>query len=274
MNINSRDIDLEKQIDAYLKGKLAEEEVDQLWVELLKNPEYIDLLETEIAVKQILQDRQSKKADTPVTPISKNPILDNWKWLAAAASVVILVIAINLLKVDSEQALNQLALGDINIAENLASPEVLRNQAGDLSAADSLLNIGFRAAVSGQVSKALELYQKVIENYKDVPAIAQAYLNIGIIKYNTGAYEPAAEAFSNALKEVKEEPLLKEKAYWYLGNSYINLNRLEDAREAIHNTYIVDGIYRKPAFRLLRKLDYKLGNVDFDNFDEQIKEGK
>lgn len=272
MNNNSRDINLEKQIDAYIKGHLSEEEVDKLWVELLKNPEYIDLLETEIAVKKVFDERNRKEVSKPATPVFA--LKKSWKWLAAAASVAILVIAINLLKVDSEQSLQQLALSDINIAESLASPEVLRNQEGRLADADSLLNIGFRAAVSGELSKALKLYQEVIETYKNEPAVAQAYLNIGIIKYNSGDYEPASEAFSNALKEVKEEPLLKEKAYWYLGNAYINLDRLEEAREAIHKTYALDGIYRKPAFRLLRKVDYELGNVDFDNFDEQIKEGE
>ena len=272
MNNSSRDTNLEKEIDAYLKGNLSEEEVDQLWVELIKNPEYIDLLETEIAVKQILESRAKKKSQTPVTPIST--LKNSWKWLAAAASVAILVIAINLLKVDSEQSIQQLALSDINIAENLASPDVLRTQKGDLSAADSLLNVGFRAAVSGEVSRALELYQEVIENYEGEPAVAQAYLNIGIIKYNSGDFEMASEAFKNALNEVKEEPLLKEKAYWYLGNSYVNQDQLESAREAIHETYALDGIYRKAAFRLLRKIDYELGNVDFDNFDEQIQEGE
>ncbi|MDZ7716454.1 MAG: tetratricopeptide repeat protein [Balneolaceae bacterium] len=272
MNNNSRDINLEKQIDAYIKGNLSEDEVDQLWVELLKNPEYIDLLETEIAVKRVFEERKRNEAQKPTTPIST--LRKSWKWVAAAASVAILVIAINLLKVDSEQNLQGLALSDINIAENLASPDVLRNQKERLGDADSLLNIGFRAAVSGEISKALELYQEVIENYQNEPAAAQAYLNIGIIKYNSGDYEEASKAFNNALKKDTKEQLFKEKANWYLGNAYINLNRLEEARKVIHKTYTLDGIYRKAAFRLLRKIDYELGNVDFDNFDEQIKEGK
>ena len=272
MNNSSRDIDLEKQIDAYIKGNLSQEEVDELWIELLKNPDYIDLLETEIAVRKVFQEgskNQTKSQRTPILTISKS-----WKWLAAAASVAILVIAINLLKVDSEQSLQQLALKDINIAENIISPDVLRTQKGDLTDADSLLNIGFRAAVSGQLSKALELYQQVIDDYDGEPAATQAYLNIGILRYNTGEYEMATEAFDNAIKRGKDDPLLTEKAFWYLGNSYINLDQLDKAREAIHNTYIIDGVYRKSAFRLLRKLDYELGNVDFDNFDEQIKEGE
>ncbi len=32
----SRDLELEQQIDAYIKGKLTEEEAQRLWEELLK----------------------------------------------------------------------------------------------------------------------------------------------------------------------------------------------------------------------------------------------
>jgi hypothetical protein len=59
-----------------------------------------------------------------------------------------------------------------------------------------------------------------------------------------------------------------------MGNAYINLEKLKEARDAIHHTYTMDGIYRKPALRLLKKLDHKLGNVDFDNFEQQMKEDK
>lgn len=52
-----RKLSLVKRIDAYLNGDLDEEESEQLWVELLQHPEYIDYLETEMAVRRIVASR-------------------------------------------------------------------------------------------------------------------------------------------------------------------------------------------------------------------------
>lgn len=43
-----RQIQTQKQIDMYIKGKLAEEEIDKLWVKFLKAPELYDYFETEL----------------------------------------------------------------------------------------------------------------------------------------------------------------------------------------------------------------------------------
>lgn len=272
----SRDLNLEKQIDAYIKGRLTESEAENLWVALLKRPDYIDMLETELSVKLILEEQlqaeREKEAGAKVTNIFQNPLMRSWKWLATAAAIAILVIAINFLQLDTHQTIRQLTLGEINMVENLASPEVLRSQKTEISDVDSLLNIGFKAAISGDVQGALEIYKEVVNNYNNEPAVAMAYLNMGIINYNSESFENASLAFKNAIQRVVDDAVLEEKAYWYLGNAYIHLGQLEEAREAIHSAYSVDGMYRKPALRLLQKLDDELGNIGFDNFEEQIKE--
>ena len=38
------EIELLKTIDVYIKGRLTESEIDELWVSFLKNPEYLDWL--------------------------------------------------------------------------------------------------------------------------------------------------------------------------------------------------------------------------------------
>lgn len=48
-----RDLELEKQIDAYLKGNLSEDEALKLWERLFKDPDYIQLMKTELALKSI-----------------------------------------------------------------------------------------------------------------------------------------------------------------------------------------------------------------------------
>lgn len=273
-----RDPDIEQRIDAYIKGRLNQDEIEQLWVELLKKPHYIDLLETELGVKTIIEEKakaekRSKSAGKEAIPVTF--LNRNWKWMAAAAAVALLILSINLFQVDNSQILQQMALSDINIAESLESAPVLRSEkAVSLTPADSLLNLGFKAALLGEVERALEFYNQVIERGEDGTATAQAYINIGIIRYNADSFGKAATAFRNALDSIEDHPGLQEKAQWYLGNAYIHMDRLEDAREAIYQAYAADGIYRKPAFRLLRKLDYELGNIDAETYRQQTGENE
>lgn len=267
----SRDLELEKQIDAYIKGRLTEEEALQLWKKLLQRPDYIELLKTELGVKSIIENRSSDTLDG--TPPAKESGITyslnrSLKWMAAAAAIVILVVSVNILQVDTNQALKNSAKKSFNLAENLSSAQILRNQKSAVAPADSLLNRGFEAAISGEVSRALQMYNEIIAKFSDHPAAVQAYLNKGIIQYNNGKYGESAELFEAVLEKVGDKPILKEKAYWYLGNAYINIERLNDARKAIHRAYQIDGIYRKSAYRLLRKLDYELGNINFDDNEQ------
>lgn len=265
----SRDINIIKQIDAYLKGKLSAREAEQLWITLLKNPEYLEYLETEISLKTILEEEEEAGA---VGEATVSAFKRSWRWLAAAASVTLLIVAVNFFMADTQQSVQELALSEITIADNLAAPQVFRSQKSSLTNADSLLNLGFEAALSGNLNKAVQIYESVIRQFESDPATSQAHLNIGIIRYNRGDYQPATTAFKQAISQVKDDAVLEEKAYWYLGNAYINMERLQEAREAIQQTYSMDGIYRKPAFRLLRKLDYELGNIDLEEFEQKMEE--
>ena len=277
MHKMSRDLELEQQIDAYIKGKLSEKEADELWEKLLLRPDYLELLETELSVKSILEDRAVEKTSTNDSKAEERAAIyslrKSWKWIAAAASVAILVVAINFLQLDTNQKITELAIGDISISENITSAPVMRSQKSEMTPADSLLNRGFEAAISGHVSKAMKVYDKIIAEYGAEPAAVQAHLNKGIIQYNSGDFKTSISSFEQVIANVKERAVSEEKAYWYMGNAYMNLEQLEKARKAIHQTYAMDGIYRQPAYRILRKLDHELGNTDFDNFDQQMKEG-
>lgn len=277
MNNTSRDLELEKKIDAYIKGKLSEEEALQLWEQLLKRPDYIELLETELGVKSILENRSSDSDSDNTTSAEQSSIIYSLhrskKWLGAAAAVAVLVVAVNFFQIDTNQKMGDLTLGEINVAENLSSAPILRTQKSDITPADSLLNRGFQEAISGNVTRALQLYDQIIANHAGESAAVQAYLNKGIIQYNAGQFGESIASFEAVLEHVDNDPVVTEKAYWYLGNAFINIEKLSEARDAIHQVYSMDGIYRKSAFRLLRKLDYKLGNVDYDDFDQQMKDG-
>lgn len=253
MKNSQRDLELEKQIDAYVKGHLTQEEAEQLWVKLFKNPEYIDLLETEIHVKSIVE-REPLKSQ-PKTPVQFTFFKRSWQWVAAAAVTGILITVLSLLGSEDE-GVETLALSSISMIEHLASPDILRAENSNLSNGDSLLNLGFNQSISGKPAQGLQIYEKVISNHPDnVKVVAQAYYNIGIIHFNANRYSDASEAFQNALQRTEEDRILEEKALWFLANTYIHLNQLGRARDAITGVYGMDGIYRKQASRLINRLD-------------------
>lgn len=270
MNKMSRDLELEKRIDAYVKGKLSEEQAMELWEELLERPDYIELLKTELGVKSIFEQRAGNDKTTNGSSAEEERVVYSlqkyWKWMAAAAAIVILVVAVNVLRDNTNPSLNNLAVKKFKLTETLSSAKILRSQTATLSPADSLLNRGFEAAIAGDIDKALATYDKIINGYGDDPAVVKAYLNKGLIQYNSGQYQQSVSAFKHVLAKVSDNnPVLKEKAYWYLGNAYINTDHLKEARDAIHKVYIMEGIYRKSAKRVLKKLDDKLQNADSDS---------
>lgn len=261
-----RDLELEKQMDAYIKGKLSEKEAQDLWEKLLLRADYIELLETELGVKALMEEQSAGPSKADNSEVNESATIytlkKSWKWIAAAASVAILVVAINFLQFDSGNTTSSWAVNNIDLSSNIASAPVFRSQKGDISAADSLLNRGFQAVISGDITKAIQLYDQIINQHADQPAAVQAYLNKGIIHYNNGEFETAITLFTRTAQKVKESAVTKEKAYWYMGNAYMQLEKFSEAREAIHTAYAMDGIYHQPAFRILKKLDRKLGNDD------------
>lgn len=260
----ARNIELEKQIDAYIKGQLDDQQAQKLWERLLENPEYIELLNTEIGVRSILTEEidQSNEGNADRHALI-HTLQNSWKWVVGVAAVVIIAVAINVLELDSQQSLDELALKNINLSENLASAPTLRSaQQKQQTPSDSLLNLGFKAAISGDISKAVKLYDLIIMKHADQPAVVQAYLNKGIIQFNDGNFEGAIASFKQVTDKSEQQSFILEKGYWYLGNAYVNTDSLSRANEAIQKVYSMKGIYYKPAIDLLKKLDEKLGNPE------------
>ncbi|WP_372637805.1 tol-pal system YbgF family protein [Fodinibius sp.] len=258
----ARDVELEKKIDAYIKGHLTEEQAQELWEELLKNPGYIELLNTEISVRAMVVEDGSRESSsgTKRQHTLIHSLQNSWKWAAAAVAIIIVAVAVNFFLTDAEQTLDELALNEIPLSESLASAPALRSGQVRSIPGDSLLNQGFKAAISGDISKAMELYDAIIKEYPDQPAAVQAYLNRGIIQFNRSDYEGAIASFREVVGKAEEQSFLREKGYWYLGNAYINTDSLSRAHEAISEVFYMEGIYRNPAGDILQELDKQPGN--------------
>jgi|AntRauTorckE6833_2_1112554.scaffolds.fasta_scaffold02797_4 tetratricopeptide (TPR) repeat protein len=268
---NSRDqnLDIRKQIDAYIKGNLGEEEIQKLWNEFAKDPELLETLELEVTVKAAIErNMPSSKAGANTDSSSSIKKLPSWTWHAAAAAVIALVALVQLFRVDTATQLNQYVVGQIDVGQ-FESADGIRDKDITITTADSLLNLGFQAVISGDDSRALQLFEEVINNYTEEPYGSKAYLNKGIILYNESDYEVAIDAFQEAANRVEDSRMITEKAYWYLGNALVNVGQLEEAQDAVYRAYQVDGVFRSPAFRLLKKLSKELGTSDYEELQPQ-----
>jgi len=255
---SSRDQNIYKKIDAYVKGSLSEEEIELLWNEFAKDPSLLDHLELEVGVKKIIREKTVKKT----TP-AKIHSLPNWVWHASAAAVIVLVALVQLFRVETPQNLQDFVVTSIP-NQQLEIADNMRSEASGISEADSLLNLGFAAVSSGNTEEALFLFSEVIRKFNSEPYASKAYLNKGIINYNDGLYDEAIVNFEESAERAKENRMISEKAYWYLGNAYINVDQPEKALVAIGEAYNRNGIFRKPAFLLYRKLSYDLGKTDVE----------
>ncbi|MFN1835526.1 hypothetical protein AB2B38_009715 [Balneola sp. MJW-20] len=54
-----------QHIDLYLRDKLSEEEIRKLWVELMKDPELMQRMETEAALHHLFNNEQGDKVQEP-----------------------------------------------------------------------------------------------------------------------------------------------------------------------------------------------------------------
>ncbi|WP_157470894.1 tetratricopeptide repeat protein [Gracilimonas tropica] len=259
---NSREIELRNKIDAYIKGKLSEEEIQDLWNEFAQNPELLDILELEVNVKELIQQASDSNARSSSSAIHKLP---KWTWHAAAAAVIAIIALTQFFRIQTPTEIDQFLVQRIDPGQ-VETSDGVRAKELKITTADSLLNLGFEAIVSGNEDRALELFEIVIQNHSQEPYGSKAYLNKGIVLYNEGDYPSAISAFRETLERVEDSRMITEKAYWFLGNALVNTGELKEAQEAVYQAYQMDGIFRSPAFRLLKKLADDLGETDYEEF--------
>jgi len=255
--MNENEPNLSKQIDFYVKGLLSEDEINALWKEFAKNPTLLDDLELEVSVKTLIEKDALEASKPSVKPLQ----LPTWTWHFAAVAVLLVVAFIQVFQVDSRTELNQFLTKQIS-ADQLETGDGIRSKEIVINTADSLLNLGFSALLSGNTKQALSLYNEVIDNYDSEPYRSKAFTNKGILLYNEGDYVGSIQAFDNAIYRAQDSRMIKEKAYWYKGNALINIGDLENARLTIFEAYSLNGVFRKPAFLLLQKLNYDLGYLE------------
>jgi tetratricopeptide (TPR) repeat protein len=244
------------EIDRYIRGELSPIEIDRLWELFLKEPEYFDWFETELHLKKLAID--SKKGN--IHPLHQkdgktSPIRGLYtKWVAGVAAALIIGFGLQFYFMDSSFQIHPYAAESIDYTE-LAGADLFRSDEDRPALAELAMNQGIAFAYNGEEERAISRFKEVLEMDTDSATRTRVLMNLGILYYNTRDYEAAVRQF-HSVTGLDELPyFFEEKAWWFLGNAYLNLRELSEAKNALLNTVELDGRYKESAAILIEKLD-------------------
>lgn len=263
-------IELQQTIDQYIKGELSQDEIDELWIEFLKQPEWYDWFETQVHLSSLI-----KKGKRPSFTKGENPSdatqssIDYKVWFYAAAAAVILAISLQFFTFEQQQPIPSLALTEIE-QSNLIGADVLRSTDTPAENLDVAINDALATAYNGETEEAIEQFQELLNESPNNTQQVRIEMNLGILFYNSGNFESAKNHFQSITEMDGIEDYEEEKSWWFLGNVLLNLNHPRQAREAVFNAYSMDGQYQSEALALLKKLDRRLGNIQPENTPEKL----
>lgn len=227
--------ELERKIDLYVNGKLNAEQADELWAELIQDDYYLDYMKSVANVKAILDN---KKAAQPSAKIYSFQKVVRY---AAAAAVILIAGVIGVMNISTSGDLSVSPVDQIGL-------EVMRDGRGVPETVTSdVIRQAIRLATDGEVEEAISLLETELENTDDPQLTAEIALSLGSIQYNNGNYASSIESFEMVIAQNDIEILTLEKGYWFLGNTYFQLDRLDEAEEAFQKAYGLNGAYSRVA---------------------------
>lgn len=242
---SNRNKDLEKRIEAYVDGNLSPNEIDELWAELLDNEYYYDYMKSVASLKKISEERE-KESRLQGTESQKTV------WLSAAAAILLMIGAATIFNISTEPAeqispISSIALDYYRSADGMAVDNA-ENVESDV------VRLAISTANTGDVAEALSLInEELLKENSDIKE-AELLITAGSILYNTGRFTEAIDRFNTALEIDYDDVLLRERNYWYLGNAYFQVNKLEEAKIALEQAFELDGSYSTVAQSYLRAL--------------------
>lgn len=238
MTIKQRDIDpqLKRKIDLYVEGELNNEQVDELWTELIHDSKALDYLKTAANINEIDDEEHEERIKTTTQKRTKN------YWQLSAALVLIagafFIFQIAREATESVQPITSIELNYYRSADGISGDEAMLREAIEL-------------ANQEKYDMAVRIIDIELNRTDDVYTKSLLLMQSGSILYNTARYREALSRFDRITKTPDVNLLIQERAYWYLGNTYFQLGEPEAAKVAFQNAYELDGAYSRVAEKYL-----------------------
>jgi tetratricopeptide (TPR) repeat protein len=233
--------ELEEKIDQYVSGNLNENEIDELWSEIIFDDYYYDYLKTVASLKSLANGERKQN----IRFLNQTPV---FQWIAAAA-IVIIASGLILFNVYNEPEFAVQPIGSIEL-------DYYRSAEGVTESTDvtEIIMTVIAEANSGNISSAISIVDQRLSDISTQEGKAELLATAGSIYYNEGMYTEAADYFERSLDYEIENIIIQEQSYWYLGNTYFQLNRIEEARTTLEKAYQLNGAYSRVAERYIQAL--------------------
>jgi tetratricopeptide (TPR) repeat protein len=101
---------------------------------------------------------------------------------------------------------------------------------------------------NNQFAEAVDFLKLRLDQAKGANWAAKLDITIGVLYYNTDKFNHAVYYFKDAVHRKGDVNKAKrEKAWWYLGNAYFQLDMRGKAMEAMQKAYQMEGAYSRVA---------------------------
>lgn len=258
----SEKIEFLKTVHSYINGDLNPDEIDELWKLFLTDREAFELFETELHLRSYIREQGDSASGVHELPNNGNVSQESSNrykmWVLSAAAVFLIVIGMQFFSIEGENSPQDLAITDIS-SSDLVGAELLRSDEEQSPSLNVMINRAVAEAYEGDYPAAIQLFEQIRDANPEGETGTLTYLNLGILYYNTGQYQSSADSFRKVVNAEGQPDHRYEKAWWFMGNAYLNLGEMKQAREAIYSAYTLDGRFNKPALALLKKIDLRLG---------------
>lgn len=219
---------------------MNKEEVDKLWTELIHDSRALDYLKTAADISEI-DGKEHEERNKNTTEKRTN----QHYWYLSAALVLIagtfFIFQIATEATESVQPITSIELNYYRSADGTSDDEAILREAIEL-------------ANQGKYDRAVRTIDVELNRTDDLYTKSILLIQSGSILYNTARYREALSRFDRITKTPDVNPLVREKAYWYLGNTYFQLDEPEAAKVAFQNAYELDGAYSRVAEKYLSAL--------------------
>lgn len=234
--------DLDEWIRSYINGTLSQEEIDKLWSELIRNPEFMEYFRTSVNMYAVA--REENHASEAANQFFNKSV---WPRLMAAAVLIVAVAAGTFLWYQQQ------VISEVPRAVDRIEIDIMRSTAEVPTGDEQPLQQALMLIAEQQIDEAVNLLDSLSEKSENAELMTEASLTKAVIDYNDSRFQEARQTFKEILEYEVISNGQKERVHWYLAQTLIQLQEYDQAREHADRVVDMDGAYYRAASQMLEQ---------------------